>query len=97
LEGHTPIVLLTVRVMCHLTEPVTLLHTQAILMVLLVLVEDLAEAEDLAEEDGDKLYNETLRAVLVCAKIAFLWSKSNIKMQYCDPHSIEMRYCYNYP
>jgi len=109
LEGHTPIVLPTVRVMCHLTEPVTLLHTQAILMVLMALVEDLAgaedlaevedlaEAEDLAEEDGDKLYNETLRAVLVCAKIAFLWSKSNIKMQYCDPHSIEMRYCYNYP
>jgi len=64
LEGHTPIVLPTVRVMCHLTEPVTLLHTQAILMVLMALVEDLAGAEDLAEEDGDTLYNETLRAVL---------------------------------
>jgi len=76
LEGHTPIVLLTVRVMCHLTEPVTLLHMQAILMVLMALAEDLAGAEDLAvaedlevvedlaEEDGDILYNETLRAVL---------------------------------
>jgi len=64
LEGHTPIVLLTVRVMCHLTEPVTLLHMQAILMVLMALVEDLAVVEDLAEEDGDTLYNETLRAVL---------------------------------
>jgi len=75
LEGHTPIVLLTVRVMCHLMEPVTLLHMQAILMVILALVEDLAGAEDLAvaedlagveewEEDGGKLGNETLRAVL---------------------------------
>ena len=30
----------------------------------LAVVEDLAVAEDLAEEDGDTLYNETLRAVL---------------------------------
>jgi len=67
--------LLTVRVMCHLMEPVTLLHTQPLLMVLLVLVEDLAVVEDLAlaedlagveewEEDGDKLGIEVLRAVL---------------------------------
>jgi len=60
-----------VRVMCHLMEPVTLLHTQPLLMVLLVLVEDLAVVEDLAlaeveewEEDGDKLGIEVLRAVL---------------------------------
>jgi len=33
-------------------------------MVLMALVEDLAVAEDFAEEDGDTLYNETLRAVL---------------------------------
>jgi hypothetical protein len=30
----------------------------------MVLVEDLAGAEDLAEEDGGKLYNKTLIAVL---------------------------------
>jgi len=54
---------LTVRVMCHLMEPLTLLHTQPILMDLLVLVEDLAEAEEW-EEDGGKLGNEVLRAVL---------------------------------
>jgi hypothetical protein len=30
----------------------------------LAVAEDLAGAEDLAEEDGDTLYNETLRAVL---------------------------------
>ena len=66
-----------VRVMHHLTEPVTLLHIQPILMVRMALaedlevaedlavVEDLAGAEDLAEEEGGKLYNETVRAVLV--------------------------------
>jgi len=70
LEGHPRIALLMLRGIHHLTEPVTLLHMQAILMVLMALVEDLAVAEDLdgaedlAEEDGDKPYNNTLRAVL---------------------------------
>ena len=75
MEGHTLMALLTVRVMCHLMEPVTLLPMQPILMVLLVLVEDLAVVEDLAlaedlagveewEEDGGKLGIEALRAVL---------------------------------
>jgi hypothetical protein len=70
MQGHTPIALLTAWVMRHLMEPVTLLHMQPILMVRMALAEglavaeDLAGAEDLAEEDGDTLYNETLRAVL---------------------------------
>ena len=73
--------LVTVRVMCHLMEPVTLLHTQPLLTVLMDLAEewavawawaeewawdgaeDLAEAEEW-EEDGGKLGNEVLRAVL---------------------------------
>jgi hypothetical protein len=64
-EGHPiwgliRIALLTVRVICRLMEPVTLLHMQLILMVLMVLaedlaaVEDLAGAEDSAGEDGGK-------------------------------------------
>ena len=59
-----------VRVMCRLTELVTLLHMQPILMVRMPVAEDLAVAEDLevaedlAEEDGDTRYNKTLRAVL---------------------------------
>jgi len=69
LQAHTLIALLTVLDMYHLMEPhlmeqVTLLHTQPLLMVLLVLVEDLAVVEDLAlaeveewEEDGGKLNN----------------------------------------
>jgi hypothetical protein len=60
----------------HLTEPVTILHIQPILMVRMALAEGLAVAEDLAvdedlavaeglaEEDGGKLYDKTLRAVL---------------------------------
>ena len=49
--------LLTVQLICHSMEPVTPLHTLPILMPLLVLAEDLAEAEDMAgveewEEDG---------------------------------------------
>ena len=54
----------------HLTEPVTILHMQPILMVRtaldegLAVAEDLAGAEDLAEEDGGKLYDKILRAVL---------------------------------
>jgi hypothetical protein len=58
-EGHPiwgliRIALLTVRVICRLMEPVTLLHMQLILMVLMVLAEDLAGAEDSAGEDGGK-------------------------------------------
>jgi len=70
-------VLLTVRVMCHLMALVTLLHMQPILMVPLALAEDLAWAKDLAwaedlagaeewEEDGGKLNNWALGAVLGC-------------------------------
>jgi len=67
---HTPIALLMVWGMCHLMEPVTLLHIQPILMVHMALaedlavVEDLAGVEDLAEEDGGKLYNKISGAVL---------------------------------
>jgi hypothetical protein len=46
MEGHTPIALLMVWDICHLMEPVTLLHMQPILMVHMVLAEDLAGAED---------------------------------------------------
>jgi len=41
-------------VICHLMEPVTILHTQPILMVPLLLAEDLAGAE---EEDSGKFDN----------------------------------------
>jgi hypothetical protein len=69
LEGHTLIALLTVQGIHHLTESLTLLHMQPILMVPLALAEDLAEAEDLAgveawEEDGGKLNNWALGAFL---------------------------------
>ena len=57
MEGHTPIALLMVWDICHLMEPVTLLHMQPSLMVPMALAEDLAGAEDLAEEDGGKLYH----------------------------------------
>ena len=57
LEGHILLALLTDRVMHHLMEPVTLLHTQPILhikpilMAPLVLAEDFAWAEDSAEAE----------------------------------------------
>jgi hypothetical protein len=71
LGGHTLMALLTVWVMCHLTEPhptepIIIVHMQPILTVLMALAEDLAWAEDLAEaedlagaeeEDGGKLDN----------------------------------------
>lgn len=63
-----------VWVICHLMEPILIIHLQPIFMVLLVLAEDLAGeeewdgAEDLEgaeewEEDGGKLGIEALRAV----------------------------------
>ena len=56
---HTLIALLTVWVIHrlmepHLMEPIIIVHMQPILMVLLLLAEDLAEAEEW-EEDGGKL------------------------------------------
>ena len=68
MQEDTPIALLMVGDMCHLMEPITLLHMQPILMVRMVLAEDMAAAEDLAgaevlaEEEGGKTYNKTLRA-----------------------------------